>query len=206
MSYLVETSIPELHRNWDIQDLVGADNLVEIQQKVSQYLHDPELLINGNNLYIYSIANGTGKTRIAYYILNALSQPRLVNGNVDILSTASVTFGEYLKFCNDAFNADSKAARKLVMTVPVLLLDDVSPVFCTSNPHKDKMELTLLMMYRRSHLLPTILTSNLVPTEFEKTFGSTAASKALENFSYIEILGADVRPVIYPDQLGAINE
>ena len=87
------------------------------------------------------------------------------------------------------------------MTVPILLLDDVSPAFSSNNPHTDKRELTLLVSHRREDQHVTIITSNLIPSEFEKMFGMTAASKVLENFSFIEVKGEDVRDIIYPDKL-----
>ena len=205
MSHLIENSIPELYRGWDLTQLVGPDNINEIKQKVSQYLNDPNLEMNGNNLYIYSICNGTGKTSLAYYILGEIHKPRLKltessHKGIDITPIVAVKFANYLKFCNDPYSEDSKLAKKCVELAPFLLLDDVSPWASTSTTHKDKLELILLMMYRREHLLPTIITSNLVPEAFDKFFGATAASKVLENFSYIQVVGSDVRPAIYPDQ------
>lgn len=206
MSHLLEQSIPPLYANWQLNQLVGPDNIEEIKQKVSQYLNDPSLELNGNNLYVYSVENGTGKTSLAYYILGEIHKPRMRLANewasmhtIDITPIVAVKFANYLKFCND-YAQDCKLAKKCVELAPFLLLDDVSPWASTSTTHKDKLELILLMMYRREHLLPTIITSNLVPTAFDKFFGATAASKVLENFSYIEIQGADVRPAIYPDQ------
>jgi len=205
MSYLIETSLPPLHRNWDIKDMVGADNLEEVQQKVVKYLTDPNVVNHGNNLYLYSVENGTGKTRTAYFMLYELHKPRLDQyGKVVILPTAAVTFGEYLKFCEDRFAADAKEARHLAMVAPILLLDDVSPAFGTSNVQADRRELLLLMKYRREHLLLTVITSNLTPDEFQHLYGTTASSKVLENFSYIEVRGGDVRQAIYPDQLQAV--
>lgn len=202
MSHLIEFRLPPLHRNWDISDMVGADNLLEVQQKVAMYLNDPDVVKVGNNLYIYSTENGTGKTRTAYFILYKLHEPRLgSDGQAMIMDVAAVTFGEYLKFCQDGFSLDSKASRKAVMTAPILLLDDVSAAFGSGNLHTDKRELLLLMKYRREHLLLTIVTSNLTPVAFDKLYGPTASSKALENFSYIEVIGGDVRQAIYPDQL-----
>jgi DNA replication protein DnaC len=210
MSHLIEQSIPPLYQSWQLQDLVGPDNIKEIQQNVSQYLNDPSLEKNGNNLYVYSVENGSGKTSIAYYILGEIHKPRYKKimtaddvwsqSTLDITPIIAVKFANYLKFCNDPYNQDSKNAKRQVETAPFLLLDDVSPWALSSNLHKDKTELVLLMMYRREHLLPTIITSNLVPTEFDKVFGATVASKVLENFSYVEVKGGDVRPAIYPDQ------
>jgi DNA replication protein DnaC len=204
MSHIVRTSIPKLHRDWDIKDLFGATNTEDIQQKVAKYLADPRVLEDGNNLYIYSPVNGNGKSRIANYVLQELHKPRLNSeGRGVITPIAQVKFGEYL-ISRNQFTEDAIADRKLLMTVPILLLDDVSPAFCSNNPHTDKRELTLLVSHRREDQHVTIITSNLVPVEFEKMFGMTAASKVLENFSFIEIQGEDVRDIIYPDKL--VNE
>lgn len=197
MSYLIDTSIPPLHKNWDIKDMVGADNLEEIQEKVNKYISDPNVLIKGNNLYMYSTENGTGKTRVATYIVSKLHEPRLdANQNIVVTSFAIVSFGEYLKFC--AINED---ARAKCMQAPILLLDDVSQAWGSKDLQAERRELLLLMKYRREHLLLTIITSNLIPTQFEKLYGATAYSKVLENFSFIEVKGGDVRPLFYPDQL-----
>lgn len=201
MSHVVRTVIPKLHRDWDIKDLFGATNTEEIKTKVAKYLADPNVLEDGDNLYIYSPVNGNGKSRIANYVLQKLHEPRLDrDGVVQIVPIAQVKFGEYL-ISRTQFTDDALADRKLVMTVPILLLDDVSPAFSSNNPHNDKRELTLLVSHRREDKHVTIITSNLVPSEFEKMFGMTAASKVLENFSFIEIQGEDVRDIIYPDKL-----
>lgn len=201
MSHVVRTVIPKLHRDWDIKDLFGATNLDDVQSKVAKYLADPQVLEDGNNLYIYSGTNGNGKSRIANYILQELHKPRYDSeGKIVITPIAQVKFGEYL-IARNQFTDEALADRKLVMTVPILLLDDVSPVFCSSNPHSDKRELTLLMAHRREDKNVTIITSNIDPQQFEKAFGMTAASKVLENFSFIEIQGEDMRDIIYPDKL-----
>jgi DNA replication protein DnaC len=204
LSYLIETSLPLLHRDWDINDMVGADNLEEVQDKVITYINDSNVLIKGNNLYIYSTENGTGKTRVANFIVSKLHEPRLNSeGVIDVAPFAIVSFGEYLKLCLDR---DEKAARKLCLTAPILLLDDVSPAFGTANVQSDRRELLLLTKYRREHLLLTIVTSNLTPEAFQNLYGTTASSKVLENFSYIEVRGGDVRQLMYPDQLNEEKE
>lgn len=201
MSHVVRTVIPKLHRDWDIKDLFGATNTEEIQNKVAKYLADRNVLEDGNNLYIYSPENGTGKSRIANYVLQQLHKPRLdAEGKVVVTSIAQVKFGEYL-ISRNQYTDEALADRKLLMTVPILLLDDVSPAFCSNNPHNDKRELTLLVSHRREDKHVTIITSNLDPASFEKNFGMTAASKVLENFSFIEVKGEDVRDIIYPDKL-----
>jgi DNA replication protein DnaC len=198
--HLVEHSIPKLYLNWSINDLVGPDNITEIKQKVSQYLNDPNLEKDGNNLYIYSCENGTGKTSLAYYILGQIHAPRMKDGHIDITPIVAVKLANYLKFCKDPYGEASMAAKKQVELTPFLLLDDVSPWAFPPNLHQEKLELILLMMYRREHLLNTIITSNLVPEAFDKTFGATASSKVLENFSYIQVVGADVRQAIYSNE------
>lgn len=201
MSHIVRTVIPKLHRDWDIKDLFGATNTEDIQNKVAKYLADPNVLDDGNNLYIYSPINGNGKSRIANYVLQQLHKPRLDSEQkVVIVPIAQVKFGEYL-ISRHQFTDDALADRKLLMTVPILLIDDVSPAFSSNNPHNDKRELTLLVSHRREDQHVTIITSNLVPSEFEKMFGMTATSKVLENFSFIEVKGEDVRDIIYPDKL-----
>lgn len=201
MIHLVEQELPALYRNWDVNDLVGADNTNIILTQVNTYVNQlNEVEKNGHNLYIYSVENGTGKTSLGYYILKQVQQPRIKgNGQVELTKIAACKFANYLKFCTDKFNEDAKQAKKLVETTPFLLLDDVSPWALTSNPHSDKLELILLMMYRREHLLPTIYTSNLTPDKFNEVFGATTSSKVLENFSYIEVVGGDVRNIIYED-------
>lgn len=199
MSFLIENTIPPLHRAWSITEMLGANNLEEVKQKVTRYLADPDVLIKGNNLYIYSTENGTGKTRVANFIVGKLNEPRPnANGIVCVASFAIVSFGEYLKLCQDR---DEKNARAVCLKTPILLLDDVSPAFGSSNLQVDKRELLLLMKYRREHLLLTIITSNMTPDRFQKFYGMTAFSKVLENFSYIEVKGDDVRSELYPDTL-----
>src|ERR1019366_2787213 len=149
MSHIVRTVIPKLHRDWDIKDLFGAVNTEEIQNKVAKYISDPKILEDGNNLYIYSPMNGNGKSRIANYVLQQLHKPRLDSeGKAVIVPIAQVKFGEYL-ISRGQYTDDALVDRKLVMTVPILLLDDVSPAFSSNNPHTDKRELTLLVSHRR---------------------------------------------------------
>lgn len=200
MSYLIEEDIPELYRDFDISEMLGADNLPIIKEKVNFYISQLNSVEkNGHNLYIYSVENGTGKTSLAYYILKQVKQPRIKDGKVDITKIASIKFGDYLNFCLNSFSDDSKIAKRFVKTAPFLLLDDVSSWALTGNPHLDNKEFSLLMMYRREHLLPTIITSNLTPDNFNKVFGATTSSKVKEGFNYIEIRGGDVREVLYSD-------
>jgi DNA replication protein DnaC len=205
MNHLIETSVPPLYRDWTLDQFVGPDNIDEIKKNVSQYLNDPTLDKNGNNLYLYSLENGTGKTSLAYYILGQIHAPRIKGGFIDLTSIVAVKFANYLKFCKD-FTQESKDAKKQVELAPFLLLDDVSTWGRSDNLTKDNMEFILLMMYRREHLLSTIITSNLIPAEFNKTFGATISSKVLENFSYIEVIGGDVRTAIYQDKFEAVDE
>jgi len=201
MSHILRTSIPRLHQNWKIEDLVGADNTDEIVGKVNKYVSDSRVLLDGNNLYIYSPGNGNGKTRIANYILSKLHEPRRgPDGSVIIVPAYSIKFGEYL-ISRREFSIENTAIRTAVMTVPILLLDDVSLAFCSGNMHNDRRELGLLMDHRREDMNVTIVTSNLTPAKFEENFGMTTASKVLENFSYIEVDGGDVRELLYPDKL-----
>ena len=207
MSHLIEYGIPPLHRDWDIKDMVGADNLEAVQHGVIKFITDLNVIKDGNCLYIYSVENGTGKTRTANFILYQLHKPRLdEKGNGVIIPILSVMFGEYLRFCKDTFGEDSKEARRIVMMTPILLLDDVSPVFSLSNVQNDRAELLMLMAYRRNHKLVTVITSNLTPDEFQKLYGPSASSKVLENFSFIQVIGGDVRQAIYPDQLQESDE
>jgi len=200
MSYLVRTEPPKLYRSWKVEDLVGATNIPEIHTKTAQYLADPKIFEAGNNLYIFSPGNGNGKGILANYIAYKLHQPRLEEGKVVVKPMAYIKFGEYL-ISRGEFTEVNSVIRECIMTVPILILDDVSPAFCSGNPHNDKRELTLLMSHRREDMNVTIITSNLTPEKFEKIFGMTVASKVLENFSYIEIQGKDVRQALYPDQL-----
>lgn len=226
MNYLIETEIPPLYRDLSIDKLIGGkgfgiENLEEVKQKVSQYLNDPDLEKKGNNLYVYSVENGTGKSSLAYYILSEIHKPRLkfsqpsstesienylkdLQGRVETTPVVAVKLANYLKFCNDPYGQESRNAKKQVEFAPFLLLDDVSPWALPANLQKDKLELILLMMYRREHLLPTIITSNLIPTEFDKLFGATVTSKVLENFSYIQIHSGDIRGIVYPDNLNGV--
>lgn len=208
MLNLIKTNIRPLYENFELEEMVGADNLQEIKDKVNIYVNNlPKVEREGHNLYIYSKENGTGKTALGYYILKQVKGPRLTysresnNEQINVTPIVSVTFFNYLKFCLDKFSQDAKKAKEMVETAPFLLLDDVSPWAGSENPHRDKAELIALMMYRREEMLPTIYTSNLTPEAFEQTFGATAASKIFENFSFIEVRGGDVRPLLFNDML-----
>jgi DNA replication protein DnaC len=198
-----------LYEHFELEEMVGADNLQEIKDKVNCYINNlPKVEREGHNLYIYSRENGTGKTALGYYILKQVKGPRLTYSREDnteqikLTQIVSTSFFNYLKFCVDMFAQDAKKAKEMVETAPFLLLDDVSPWALSSSPHRDKAELIALMMYRREEMLPTIYTSNLTPEAFEQTFGATAASKIFENFSFIEVRGGDVRPLLFNQMLG----
>jgi len=209
MLNLVKTNIRPLYEHFELEEMVGADNLQEIKDKVNTYVNNlPYVEKTGRNLYIYSKENGTGKTALGYYILKQVKGPRPTYVKEDNLERVqctqivSVTFFNYLKFCVDMYSQDAKKAKEMVETAPFLLLDDVSPWALSSSPHRDKAELIALMMYRREEMLPTIYTSNLTPDAFQETFGATAASKIFENFSFIEVRGADVRPLLFNQAIG----
>lgn len=195
----VQTYVPPLFQDFDVQELVGAKNMDTVQLQVKTYVDQLSTVErNGHNLFIYSTENGTGKTGIGYYILSAAKGPRLnAQGSMDIHKIAAVKFGDFLNLNLQKMTDDIKQALTIIDRTPFLLLDDVSPAFTSGEAHRDSKALLLMMAYRREHLLPTIITSNLTPEKFDKFFGATTASKVLENFSYLEVKGGDMRPILY---------
>src|SRR5579864_8736109 len=121
MLNLVKTNIRPLYEHFELEEMVGADNLQEIKDKVNTYVNNlPYVEKTGRNLYIYSKENGTGKTALGYYILKQVKGPRPTYVKEDNLERVqctqivSVTFFNYLKFCVDMYSQDAKKAKEMV--------------------------------------------------------------------------------------------
>jgi DNA replication protein DnaC len=200
--YQIETTIPVKYRNFELENLIGAENIEEIQQVIGSYVNNlVDVEKTGHNLYIYSEENGSGKTCLGYYILKKANSYRHTWNHetqeisLDKPAMVAVKFGIFLNLAR-SFDEEDKALLSRIHTAPFLLVDDVSPWASTSDPHSDRKALTLLTMYRLEHMLPTIYTSNLTPVEFSKMFDATISSKFMEDITKLEVRGKDARPLL----------
>ena len=113
---------------------------------------------------------GLGKTHIA----SALCYEAILRG----YSTVRITAFDLVSRIHKAFNSASKI--EYYAKVRVLCIDELGYAY-----HKKEDTDTLFQIIsKRNEILPTIVTTNLVPKEWGSVFSSTAASAILDRLSF----------------------
>lgn len=77
----------------------------------------------------------------------------------------------------------------------LLLLDDVGDLGKGQETEDRTRILYEVLDYRNDHLLPTIITTNLMPDEMEVQFGARTFQRVLEMSAFVEMAGENLREV-----------
>jgi DNA replication protein DnaC len=78
---------------------------------------------------------------------------------------------------------------------PLLMLDDVGDLDRARESEDRTRLLYEVLDYRNNYLLPTIITTNLLPAEMEAQFGARTFQRVLEMSAFVEMGGANLREV-----------
>lgn len=129
---------------------------------------------------------GLGKTGLAAAVVNELSEQgepvlymRLQDMFTEIQSRYAAT---------ESPSADDVVKR--IKAAPVLVLDE----FNIPNVSNDKARLVEeIIRYRHGNRIPTIITCNVTPQEFESMWGGRTVDVTLESAHWIELSGVKIR-------------
>jgi len=146
--------------DWTFNPKIPREKIMEFLQ--TDFLHKP------SNLVLIGSA-GVGKTHIA----TALCHEAILKG----LQTVFVTLFDFtskLSKTKSLYSFIEYYAR-----VPLLCLDELGYVF----PTKEQADCIFQIISKRSEVRTTIITTNLIPSQWGKIFDSTTASAILDRLS-----------------------
>lgn len=132
----------------------------------------------GKGLYLYSETKGSGKTRLAISILNALIRKYKVNGlyisSVNLLNEIKQTF-------QDVRSMDTSRLVQTFKEVPLLVIDDLG-VEKVSDWSEEMF--TQILDERMSNFRPTIITSNFSISQLSNKYKMGRVSNRIEKMVF----------------------
>ena len=146
--------------DWTFNPKIPRDKIMEFLQ--TEFLRKP------SNLVLIGAA-GVGKTHIATALCHEA-----------ILKTHQTSFVSLFDFTSKLSKAKSVYSFiEYYSKVPLLCLDELGYVF----PTKEQADCIFQIISRRSEVRTTIITTNLIPSQWGKIFDSTTASAILDRLS-----------------------
>jgi DNA replication protein DnaC len=164
---------------FDLPPAVGAE-LADYVARIDDYVQaGMGLLLHGRP--------GTGKTLATQLVLK-----RLVGLGVDCYSTS---FTELIDSYADGWRSDAGRSRfdRRVRNARVLVVDEVGREYKGSKGLADT-SLETVLRHRAQHCLPTLLASNLGPSDVAASYGGHSMSLLTERCIFVEFTGTDRRP------------
>jgi DNA replication protein DnaC len=144
--------------------------------------------------------HGRGKTGLAAAIVNALTERGQQSLYIRLQDFIEAVQKRYQRSRSsdgygDDFGADTaETVIEHAKTAPVLVMDefDVPDRLISA----DKLSIVeKVVRYRHGNRLPTVLTANLGPDQFEERWGTTIASVVMARAHWAEMKGPGLRPV-----------
>lgn len=145
---------------------------------------------DSNSLYFYG-RTGLGKTHLSLAIANSAIQMGY-----------NVIYGSIITFINkmekEKFNkADSQIdTESLLVDADLLILDDLGAEFSTAFTTS---ALYNIINSRIAKGVPTIISSNLSPSELKERYPESIASRIIGMYVNVEFIGKDVRQIMNED-------
>lgn len=145
--------------------------------------------INGQNVYIYG-SYGVGKTQLLWDIYQDLCKRDMRVRAIDGVEVVRDIASDY--------DAASRAIKKRVLNIPILLIDDIDKSCSTD---RDVRSLYEIVNKRNSHQRPTVCTSNIPLNDLSKALGGRSGAEAIqsrisENCELVHLTGDDRRTEI----------
>lgn len=193
---LMRRGVPkELHRKTmkNFKDY-GNSDLVKVRDYIQDYLDNlQENFINNKGLFLFG-NNGVGKTYCASMIIKEAYINRYTSNRVTFVDYIS----EYTRVW-DAKTSDEREQAEAIFygeykAVEFLALEELGKELDT------KIVITVLedcLRYREENGLPTIICTNLRPSEVAEKYGSSVESLIKGNLTPIKIVGSDKREEFY---------
>lgn len=136
----------------------------------------PVMKEHGKGLYLYSQVKGSGKTRLASSIANALV--KLYGADIAFIKSADL-----ISQVRKTFNSKERSADEVIKAfrdVEVLVVDDLALKGATQF---EEGVLYDVMDYRMEHKRPTIFTSNVTITELEAIYPGGRVNKRINKMA-----------------------
>lgn len=155
----------------------------DIYKAAWSYAERDNLFDSSKNCLLFLGGVGTGKTHLAAAISNVLIERGI--------PTLFGTFVDHLQKIKDEFNNTTLDTYLSKMkSTPMLVIDDLG------KERKSDWTQSILfdvINYRYEHLLPTIITSNLMDNDLMNYVGNATASRLNEMSTAIHTVGEDYR-------------
>jgi phage replication protein, putative len=157
-------------------------------------LKDP-LSINQNIIITGGV--GTGKTHLAYAIINKLEEVKQTDYGAKYYTEKNVLYKTIKEIIDDIRacwnkNADDYDRRKVedIKTKPLLIIDEVGVQYGSD---AERIELFEIFNERYNYMLPTIAISNLNRSQIEKVLGLRITDRLFGGSKVIELTGKSHR-------------
>ena len=159
-----------------------------VDQVMAYALQAARAIASGRNLILWSKSPGTGKT----LLLALLAKFLMANGWQVHFSQFNEVLDLFTSSWRDKDEKEHWTRR--VRNVDVLAMDDMG------KENKGRIDVVddmvdRIIRSRVSDAAPTIITSNRSPQEIQEGYGVYAMSLLTEAADFIEVTGADYRPV-----------
>jgi DNA replication protein DnaC len=194
---LKKTGLPKRYRNANLFNFTVDEYNEKAHREISENIEKiVDMVDAGENFFLHGYKPGTGKTYLAACLLNHyIYKACMVTGRYDFENPLAM-FVMYpdlmddLRYTRDDDRVKNKVAD--IMTVPLLLLDDVG-----AGTFSDFVrEQTFKIINNRLNLgLSTIITSNypLKQLAADNSLGMRNVSRLLQDTNTLELLGNDRR-------------
>ena len=189
---LSRRGVPKRFQDLTVDDLkdFGVDTRKPIIKFVKQYINNlDEKFHYGEGMLLYG-SNGTGKSTIASVLVKQAYICRY--------TSRRITFVEYLERYTKAWNCkdyDEKISlqRELIEQykgIEFLVLEEIGKEV------DNKLAVTVLedlLRYREDNGLPTIICTNMTPSNIKETYGASVMSLLKGNLTALKLVGEDRR-------------
>lgn len=137
---------------------------------------------------------GTGKTHLAYAILNAMAEKRECDGYrwYDDNRVAYTTIKQVVDEIKSSWNTASENPTDKLSAVPLLLIDEVGMQYGSAS---ERIELYELFNRRYDAMLPTIALSNNRPAELQRVLGQRIWDRLSGGAIIFELVGRSKRQI-----------
>lgn len=190
------SAIPKIYRNANLFNMVVDDSNKEAVDKVMPYLQSiVEKVDEGTNFFFYNRITGTGKTYLAFVLINQYIYKACQSSKFDFENPLAywVSFADLIDELR--YNEDSEYMDSLmhkILNTPLLLLDDVGAGTMSDFARE---QANIIVNRRMINGLSTIYTSNQEITELQapNMLGMRAVSRILSNCLGVSVGGGDRR-------------
>lgn len=150
--------------NWTFNPKIPRD-------KIMRFFESSGWVDNAENIVLIGPA-GVGKSHLADSLCYCMITQQ---GGIPTTRITCFDLVEKLKKCRNKYNLLNYYA-----SVKILCLDELGYVF----PNQDQANDIFQIISKRSEILPTIVTTNLVPSQWGKIFEAATATAILDRLSF----------------------